>query len=283
MTTRTEVATALGSRFSRTRADLLVQHFHDASDAFQRRAWETCLVKAGKFVEAVLKTLAHHAQVPVGKGRRFKVDVAIRTLEQTPDGSHDDTIRLTIPRACRFAYEIASNRGGRHDPDGIDPNEMDASVLVGLCSWILADMVRYSQKGTVTPEHVHELVAGLVARKYPVVELVDGRWYFHAPNRTAPDVILVLLLQAYPGRLSRGELIAAAQRHGITENAAYVALTRLKAMLDDDGNGSLRLLAPGVSRAERVVEAAIQTQRKGAHFGHTRPQSAPRSRRAKRS
>jgi hypothetical protein len=41
----------------------------------------------------------------------------------------DDSIRLLIPRNCVFVYDIASN-SSRHDPDEIDPNKMDAIVVV---------------------------------------------------------------------------------------------------------------------------------------------------------
>src|SRR5208283_621504 len=45
------------------------------------------------------------------------------------------------------SYEIASNRGARHDADEIDANEMDARTVLALCAWILSEMVRFSQKG----------------------------------------------------------------------------------------------------------------------------------------
>src|SRR5260370_17808692 len=84
-----------------------------------------------------------------------------------------DSLRLTIARACRFVYEIASNRGARHDADEIEANEMDAKAVLALCSWILAEMVSYSQRGTGLDE-AKQAVDGLMRRKYPFMEEIDG-------------------------------------------------------------------------------------------------------------
>jgi len=255
MPVREELAALLRGTFAAKHVNAAVDHFQNAVDGYQKGEWETSIVKAGKFVEAALKALSDHVKQPASRGRGFKADPIFRALEQTPQGSYDDSIRLTIPRACRFAYDIASNRGGRHDPDEIDPNEMDATALVAACSGVLAEMLRYSQKGALGPDRVRELVAGLVARRYPIIENVEGRLYFHASKKSARDVALVGLWYAHPKRLTREEIIAAMMRHGFTKNNGHVALHRLRGWVDDDGKGNLRLLAPGLKEAEKLIAA----------------------------
>ena len=88
-------------------------------------------------MEAILKAVGTQCQIPFETGRKFKVDKLINGLGSLPDGSFDDSLRLSIPRACRIVYDIASNRGARHDPHEINPNAMDASLVVSVCSWIL--------------------------------------------------------------------------------------------------------------------------------------------------
>src|SRR5881397_2149749 len=103
--------------------------------------------------------------------------------------SHDHVWpNLTAPRACRFAYDIASNRGARHDPGEIDPNQMDARAVIAVTSWIVAEMLRYAQKGTLDPAGVQELVDSLTQRQYPLIEDVDGRVYFHVRGASARDI-----------------------------------------------------------------------------------------------
>jgi hypothetical protein len=230
-----------------------VRHFRAAVLDYQQRDWEDATAKLGKFVEAVLKALAAHAHVTVPKGRAFKVDAYINALAQAPNT--DDTVRLTIPRACRFIYEIASNRGARHDPDEIDPNEMDATAALNTSTWVLAELVRYAQKGG-DPDETAEVVGGLMQRRYPYIEEVDGRVYFHVPNASARDIVLLTLWYRHPRRVTRDDLVAAARRHGFTAHNAQVAVARLGRIVDDDGHERLRLLAPGVEAAEELIAGA---------------------------
>lgn len=215
---------------------------------FGQGDWEDSIAKMGKVVEAMLKAVATHCHVTFPTGRKFRADTVINLLGALAPGSHDDSLRLLIPRACRVIYDIASNRGARHDPDEVDSNSMDANVVVPIASWILAEAVRYAQKG-VDPSEAKELVESLVERKFPAVKDVDGRIYVHAKNKSAADVGLVVLARQHPQRIARGDLVEAIRRNGFTLNNASVAVTRLARLTDDDGTGhsassALKRLSP---------------------------------------
>src|SRR5207245_4789594 len=117
--------------------DALLHHFERAVDHFRSNESEECAAKAGKFVEATVKALGTVANVSIPPGRAFKVDTVVNLLRQIPSGSIDEAVRIVIPRCCTFIYEIASNRGGRHDPYEVNPNEMDAAAAVANLSWVL--------------------------------------------------------------------------------------------------------------------------------------------------
>src|SRR6266446_6440042 len=89
----------------------VLKHFQAMTTEFQLSAWEEAIGKGGKFVEAALKALHVHAGKTLPPARQFKAGKLMTDLEQLPAGSLDDSVKLTIPRACRFAYDIASNRG----------------------------------------------------------------------------------------------------------------------------------------------------------------------------
>lgn len=238
----------------------MVRHFQDAVDEFHKGAWEKSLGKAGKFLEAALKALVAEAQLPIATGRAFKVDTAINELggHATKQSGIDDTVRLTIPRCIRFVYEITSNRGGRHDPDEVDANEMDATAALMNCAWILAEMVRYSQKqGDLSQAKV--VVDELMTRKYPFFDVIDGRVYIDMKSaKSARELGLMILAQGGTKRISRDALVAAIQRQrrSITLKNAKVAVDRLSDLIDDDGAGNLRLRSVGFREADRLSEAA---------------------------
>lgn len=252
MSSEISVEKSLVRSFDTKHVRAALEHFRKMVERFQVSSWEDSMGKASKFVEAVLKALFVHCGKTVPRSREFSVNKIIQELGQLNKTSCDDTVKLLIPRACRFVYDIASNRGGRHDPGEIDPNEMDASVSVSTCSWILAEMVRFSQRG-LAPEAAKALVEGLMERKYPLFEEIDGRVYFHGKDASARAIALAVLWRSYPKRTNKREVKRAILRHNVKEHNADVALGRIARLIDDDGTGNLRLLSPGLQEAERII------------------------------
>lgn len=249
-----DIEKLLTPKFPKKHVSAALEHFSGVVDKYQSGDWEPCIAKSGKFVEAILKALYVLVGQNPPSGRQFKADQIINQLGQLAAGSFDETIRLTIPRACRFVYDIASNRGARHDPDEVDPNEMDANVVVPNCGWILAELVRYSQKGIINLKQAREIVDSLTVRKYPLIEEVDGRVYFHHSNMHAPDVALLALSYRYPKRIAEKDLVTIIQRHGFKKPNAQMAVRNIMKLVDDDGQGQLRLLVPGLKKAEEIMK-----------------------------
>src|SRR2546429_9811989 len=102
MTPSDDLLRLLSPIFPTHNVKVALKHFQGAVRGFQQGEWETATAKAGKFIEAALKSLSVHARLGVPTGRGFKVDSVITNLERIPRGTVDDAIRLAIPRACRF-------------------------------------------------------------------------------------------------------------------------------------------------------------------------------------
>ncbi len=142
-----EVSDLLVPTFPAKHVKSALSHFTNAVNDFGQGDWEDSIAKAGKCVEAILKAVATHCGVTFESGRKFKADAVMIGLGQLAFGSFDNSLRLLIPRACRVIYDIASNRGARHDSEEIDPNTMDANVVIPIAAWILAEMIRYAKEG----------------------------------------------------------------------------------------------------------------------------------------
>jgi hypothetical protein len=255
-----EIYTRLvATQFAAKYVNAAVGHFQDMIDEFQLGEWENSIAKGGKLVEAVLKALCDYVKEKVPTGKQFKAGAIIDMLANKP-ANIDDTVRLTMPRACRLVYDVASNRGGRHDAGEVDPNEMDASVVVASASWLLAELLRFSQKGAMAVGEVVDLIASLNQRKFPFTEDIDGRLYFSLKGLSARDVELLTLWRIHPQRMSKDDLIAAAKRHGNSEANAKVGLSRLNRVVDDDGQGNYRLLLSGVAEAEELIKSKSKSK-----------------------
>jgi hypothetical protein len=250
------LASLLTTHFVAKHISSALAHYNNAVNDFANGDWEGCIAKLGKFVEALLKAIAVHCKVHFEVGRKFKADKLMTDLGQLPYGSFDDSLRLLMPRACRVVYDIASNRGARHDPDEVNPNSMDANIVMSVASWLLAEAIRFAQKGAVDPSSAELMVESLTERRYSVIEKIEGRVYLHAAKKSAVDVALVVLAQQHPKRMASADLVSAIKRNGFTQNNANLALSRISKYLDLDQTGQMRLLSPGLRRAEDIIRKA---------------------------
>jgi hypothetical protein len=251
------IETALSKVFDAKHVRAALNHYSELVSAIQKGDWEKGIGRAGKFTEAVVKALYVHVGQTVPPARQFKVGSILTHLKQLPVGSFPDNIRVTIPRACEFIYDVASNRGARHDPDEVDPNELDATAVASTCTWILAELVRFAEKGKF--QEAKELVAGLIQRRYPLIEDVDGRTYFHIPGLSGRQIALLTLWHRHPRRLTKAELVESLLRHHITAANANTAVSRVASVVDVDTAGGMRLLQPGIAEAEGLIESSHRT------------------------
>ena len=181
-----------------TLVDELLAAYDEAKSNHYLGGHRLSAVEGGRFCEAayrILEQVATGSFVPLG--RRLNADQLARQLAALPVGSVSDSIRLHIPRALRVIYDVRNNRDAAHLADGIDPNIQDSSVVVAILDWTLAEFVRLHHG--VEASEAHELIAGLVTRKAPVIEDFDGFLKVLNPELQAGDHCLVLLYQR--GRL----------------------------------------------------------------------------------
>lgn len=249
----------LVEKFESRHIDACLKHFVAAIEKYIAEDWDGVALKAGKFVEAVTKALMIFCGKTLPAARRFSAGNELRQLEQM--AAYPDVIRIVIPKACIFIYEVVNNRGGRHDAGEIDANEMDAKVIIPLMSWVLAEMVRFCSIGGDTVAAM-SLIDELTNKIYPYFENIDGRSYVNIDKLSGADIALLLLYSSYPKRINRQALIDLVKRHGVAKNTANVAVHRLKNVVDDH-NGEWKLRGLGRERAESLLKKLQLRKRTG--------------------
>lgn len=171
--------------------DPLIEEFNKLSRNFRERRWEPAELNGGKLCEIVYTILKGHTE---GKfaAKPFKprnmVD-ACRELEKATSASR--SARIQIPKMLIALYEVRNNRNVGHVGGDVDPNHMDASVVLGMTQWILAELVRIFH--SVSTEEATTIVDGLVERTIPLIWSVGGKNRVLDPNMSAKDKALVLL------------------------------------------------------------------------------------------
>ena len=248
----TPVQKTLATKFSAKHVGDALKHFNAMIEKFNHEDWDGVALKAGKFVEAITKALVLHCSRTFPSNQRnFKAGNELRNLEQADKTVYSDVVRIVVPRACMFVYEVVNNRGGRHDAGEIDANHIDATVVVPIVQWVLAELVRFSTVGGDIVA-ANRQIEQLIEKIYPIFENIEGRVYVNARDLKAPAVALLLAYEAYPSRIDRKELEAAIVRHGHKAGAATMAIHR---QLDyfDEYDGTLKLREPGRRKAEDIL------------------------------
>ena len=250
-----QVRGLLGQKFEARKINSVIGYFLSCAQNFEGGNWEDSLFKAGKFIEAIVKLLwVYCGKTLPARSRDFKAGVYAQKIINEVDTVTvpEDGLRLQIPRACIFVYDITSNRGARHDSDEINPNEMDASVIMSMCSWILAELVRFSTKHSISIDKAKEIVNFLIERRYPIFEEINGRIYVdNRKFKSASECSLLLLYKLYPRRINKEILIDLLKRHSFRQTA--LKLERLTPYIDIDDNGNILLRMTGRKKAEQIL------------------------------
>jgi hypothetical protein len=176
--------------------DPLFQCYQDIGTNFVEHRWEPSELNGGKFCEVVYSivngVISGHFPPKPSKPRNMLA--ACQALENTPAQANrvgDHSLRVLIPRVLPALYDIRNNRGVGHVGGDVNPNLMDATVVYGMASWTLAELVRIFH-GVPTKE-AQETVDALVERKIGLVWEVEKFRRVLDPAMGKGDQALVLL------------------------------------------------------------------------------------------
>jgi hypothetical protein len=185
--------------------DELLEAYNEAKGNYYEGGHRLSEVEGGRFCEAAYRILEEATQgnyTPIG----VPLDTSRleRRLGSLPSSSYSKSIRLHIPRALRVVYDIRNNRDAAHLADGIDPNVQDASLVVGVLNWILAEFVRLYHG--VTAKETQRIVDDLSVRRAPVIQEFGDFPRVLRTDLRASDYVLVLLYHAGSKRASFNDL-----------------------------------------------------------------------------
>ena len=174
----------------------LIDSYREIVRNFIERRWEPSELNGGKFAEVAYSIVngAVVGKFPTRASKPRNMTDACRALEgQAVDPARigDKSLRVFIPRALTYLYDIRNNRGVGHVGGDVDANSMDASAVVALSSWVMAELVRVFHG--VSTHEAQETIDSLVERKTPLIWEVEGIKRILDPHMNAKDQVLMFL------------------------------------------------------------------------------------------
>jgi hypothetical protein len=226
----------------------LIDSYRKITRNFIERRWEPSELNGGKFAEVVF-TIVEGAVAgvypPKAKKPPKMVD-ACRALESKPATAlpSDRSLRVHVPRALVFLYDIRNQRGVGHVGGDVDPNAMDASAVVAMASWVMAELVRIFHG--ITTQEAQDTVEALVERKTPMVWEVEpgGIKRILDPGMIGRDQVLMFLHHS-TGWVRAADLCKWVEQKNVTQFRDKVLAGLHKArLIEFDSSGDRAKISP---------------------------------------
>lgn len=161
-----EPSTALAAVPSGLRDPLLAE-YRSITRNYAEHRWRPSELGGGIFCEIVFTILEGYAAgtYPATPKKPNNFRNACVKLENNTHVPR--SFQILIPRALPALYEVRSNRGVGHAGGDVDPNHMDATLVLAMCNWIMAELVRVFHALPI--KDAQALVDSLADRRIPLI------------------------------------------------------------------------------------------------------------------
>lgn len=184
---------ALGQLPASLRSELLTA-FQAIVSNFGQGRWEPSELNGGKFCEVVYSVLRGRVDgsYPARASKPPNMVDACRAFEKAT--TQPRSIRIQMPRLIMTLYEVRNNRGVGHVGGDVDPNHMDAVLVMEMSKWLLAELVRIFHDVDVAT--ATEVVDALVERTVPIIWKTGDVRRVLDPSLSQRDRTLLLLFSS---------------------------------------------------------------------------------------
>ena len=235
----------------------LLHEFDKMLRNYSEMRWEPSELNGGKFSEIVYTILKGYidGSYPTSASKPRNFPESCKKLENADLTKTPHSFRILIPRLLPGIYDVRNNRSVGHVGGDVDPNRMDATIVVEMGKWILAELVRVYHGTTVS--QAQSVVDRIVEKTIPILwDLPDGRIRVLNPTLSMRDRTLVVLYKLYPDSISEADLVRNIEHSNASVFRRDILRTGHKrALLDyDEGTREIRLSPKGIREVEENIE-----------------------------
>lgn len=184
----------------------LLKAFNEIVSNFRQGRWEPSELNGGKLCEVVYSILNGYVvgTYPKKSSKPRNMVGACNSLASSP-ATFPRSVRIQIPQMLIALYEVRSNRGAGHVGGDVDPNHMDATVVLYCSKWILAELVRVFHD--LSTDGAAKVVESLVEKEIPIIWEVNQKKRVLKAGMSMKEETL-LLLYSENGPVSESNLVS---------------------------------------------------------------------------
>lgn len=247
-----ELKSLLGSLPAGLRTPL-IREYKNLTQNYMEHRWEPAELSAGKICEIVYSIIKGHidGNYPPSPSKPRNMVLACRQLEN--ESSLPRSFQILIPRMLPALYEIRNNRGVGHVSSDVDANNVDASLMLTMVNWIIAELVRVFHTGSL--EKAQLAVDALAQRNTPLVWDSKGFKKVLSPSMNLKDQIL-LLASSTDNDVTISELMSWTESTNKTYyRKTLKSLHKEKLIHFNETDELVTLLPAGSNKVSDIVEA----------------------------
>lgn len=231
--------------------DPLINEYNSIVQNFLERKWSPSELSGGKFCEIVYTILKGYPSGSYASSPQKPPNFvsACRALESQPSVR---SFQILIPRMLPALYEIRNNRGVGHVGGDVDPSYMDATAVLSMASWIMAELVRVFHNLNI--EDAQKVVDLLIERRVPLIWQYGKIKRVLIPNLHLKDQILLLISSA-PSEVNFNDLFTWVEykdKSYFKKNLRNLHKARL--LEYNESKGTIQILPPGSEYIEKRIK-----------------------------
>ncbi|MBQ6874550.1 MAG: hypothetical protein IJO24_09695 [Clostridia bacterium] len=166
--TRSDIQNVLATAYPSELVDSMLASYENALAEYKKEHWQYFGNEIGQFVEVARRMIEYQLDnryTPLAD-KLANFNERILTAWENYDSKFSEVYRIVIPRCLYSMYCLRNKRGMIHKSH-IDPNRMDASVLLSNTKWVLAEIFR--QISTMSFEETEEIVNSIMCKESSIV------------------------------------------------------------------------------------------------------------------
>lgn len=236
----------------------LVDEFISQERRYVLGDWEPSTLDGGQFAEIAGRIIYH-----VDSGNLSRSKELRKCLSYIEDVNNSNTHNfnsrkplLLLCRVLRTIYKLRSQRGAIHIDLDYNANELDATVVISIVRWVMAEILRLFWSGDT--QEVAQAIKEIVRFPVPAILSAEERHLVLRTDCTVEEEILILLHNAGEVGMTRKIL-----GKSIPKNASTIskALSRLlsssRREILQRTDGTIVLTALGMRRIREELSSKL--------------------------
>ena len=152
--------------------DSILECYLKALTEYRKGNWKYVGTEIGQFIENCRRMIEYKLNNSYTYLCQILSNFNEKELKNLENKSGQVEYRIIIPRLLYSSYAIRSKRGMIHTSH-INPNYMDATLLINNVKWILAELVRLSSN--IDFDKSNELINSIMSKENNIIWEINGK------------------------------------------------------------------------------------------------------------